>query len=157
MKLARFMKQQGMEFYMDVLMILFGIAGLILFFMGFTTGYYIFGEMNSIQILVLILGAILMEMLCIFLGERFADKAWTRVLTLIVTALLAAAAIMLIGDRVEGIGNCIVTDYDSGHGGEEAIYCSLVSSVLLLLAMILNIVGSFGHLKKMPTREKEEA
>ena len=42
-----------------------------------------------------------------------------------------------------GIGNCIVTDYDSGHGGEEAIYYSLAASGAMLLGMIFNVVGSF--------------
>ena len=64
-------------------------------------------------------------------------------LTFAITALLVAGAILLIGDRVEGIGNCIVTDYDSGHGGEEAIYYSLAASGAMLLGMIFNVVGSF--------------
>ena len=50
----------------------------------------------------------------------------------------------LVGDRVEGIGNCIMTDYDSGHGGEEAIYLSLGSILAALAAMVFNIIGAFG-------------
>ncbi|MBR2843177.1 MAG: hypothetical protein IKF06_07870, partial [Lachnospiraceae bacterium] len=50
----------------------------------------------------------------------------------------------LIGDRVEGIGNCILTDYDSGHGGEEAIYMSLGGAIAWLAAMVFNIIGAFG-------------
>ena len=70
---------------------------------------------------------------------------WTRFLTFAITALLVAGAILLIGDRVEGIGNCIVTDYDSGHGGEEAIYYSLAASGAMLLGMIFNVVGAFAE------------
>ena len=75
--------------------------------------------------------------------EKCGGKMWTRFLTFAVTALLVAGAMLLIGDRVEGIGNCIVTDYDSGHGGEEAIYYSLAASGAMLLGMIFNVVGSF--------------
>ena len=80
---------------------------------------------------------------------------WTRFLTFAITALLVAGAILLIGDRVEGIGNCIVTDYDSGHGGEEAIYYSLAASGAMLLGMIFNVVGAFAgfprRLKRVET------
>ena len=55
----------------------------------------------------------------------------------------------MIGDRVEGIGNCVITDYDSGHGGEEAIYYSLAASGTMLLGMIFNIVGSFSKLPEI--------
>ena len=51
----------------------------------------------------------------------------------------------LLGDRVEGIGNCILTDYDSGHGGEEAIYYSLGGVLAALAAMVFNIIGAFSR------------
>ena len=46
-----------------------------------------------------------------------------------------------------------VTDYDSGHGGEEAIYYSLAASGAMLLGMIFNVVGSFC---KVPQVKKEK-
>ena len=107
-------KFSRLEFVMGVLSLLLNIAGTVLFFVSYTTGYYKFGEMNS-----------------------------PMILTFAITALLVAGAILLIGDRVEGIGNCIVTDYDSGHGGEEAIYYSLAASGAMLLGMLLNVAGSF--------------
>ena len=67
---------------------------------------------------------------------------------------LAGAAALLLGDRVEGIGNCIVTDYDSGHGGEEAIYMSLASCILMLASAVYIIVGSFAQDKPVVEGEK---
>ena len=90
-----------------------------------------------------------MELFSLVAMAKWGDKMWTRFLTFAVTALLAAGAILLIGDRVEGIGNCVITDYDSGHGGEEAIYYSLAASGTMLLGMIFNIVGSFSKLPEI--------
>lgn len=64
-------------------------------------------------------------------------------LSLLVTISLVAAAALLLGDRVEGIGYTLVTDYDAGHGGEEACIMSLVSSGIMLLDAILNITKNF--------------
>ncbi len=130
--------------------LLFILLGGILFMLSYRTGYYTFGEMNSTRIAVLIAAAAVLVIANMVL-ERVLPKAlWARFLTFGVTACLAAAAMILIGDRVEGIGNCIITDYDSGHGGEEAIYRSLAGSVSLLLGMIYNIIGSFAKDAKAP-------
>ena len=119
------------------------VCALALFLLSFTTNYYTFGGMNSGLILTLILGAIGFCILSMALTKKHPDNFYLSFLPFAVIACLAAAAMLLLGDRVEGIGNCIVTDYDSGHGGEEAIYMSLASCFLMLIAMVYNIVGSF--------------
>ena len=136
-------KFSKLEFAMEFLALLLNVVGLVLFGVSYTTGYYTFREMNSPMILSFFLVGIGMEIFSMIAMTKWGDKMWTRFLTFAVTALLVAGAMLLIGDRVEGIGNCIVTDYDSGHGGEEAIYYSLAASGAMLLGTIFNVVGSF--------------
>ncbi len=126
------------------IVILLSVLGIVLFALGFSTGYYIYGQMNSTLITLTAVGAIVLECAAIFCLNKFQNAWWPKLLTFGVTALLAFAAMTLIGDRVEGIGNCILTDYDSGHGGEEAIYLSLGGAIAWLVAMVFNIIGAFG-------------
>lgn len=132
------------ETVMGIITILCAAAGLALFFFSYTTGYYVFGQMNSIMILMLAAAGILVEIFALLAGRKWGRRFWVLFLTFAVTALLTAGAIMLLGDRVEGIGNCIITDYDAGHGGEEAIYRSLAASVAFMVGVIVNIIGSFS-------------
>ncbi|MBR3271428.1 MAG: hypothetical protein IKI59_05840 [Clostridia bacterium] len=127
-----------------IIAIALSVLGVILFALGFSTGYYTYGQMNSGWITAAAACAIVLECAAIFCIGKFPKAWWPKLLTFCVTALLALAAFALIGDRVEGIGNCILTDYDSGHGGEEAIYFSLGGAVAWLVAMLFNIIGSFG-------------
>ena len=126
------------------IVIVLSILGIILFALNFSTGYYIYGQMNSVVITICAIGAVILECAAIFCLNIFSDAWWPKLLTFGVTALLAFSAMTLIGDRVEGIGNCILTDYDSGHGGEEAIYMSLGGAIAWLAAMVFNIIGAFG-------------
>ena len=126
------------------IVLLLSVLGIVLFALGFSTGYYIYGQMNSTLITLTAVGAIVLECAAIFCLNKFQSAWWPKLLTFGVTALLAFAAMTLIGDRVEGIGNCILTDYDSGHGGEEAIYLSLGGAIAWLVAMVFNIIGAFG-------------
>ena len=120
------------------------VLGIILFALGFSTGYYTFGQLNSNAVLAAAIAAAVVACAAVFLRNRLDKQWWPKLLSFGVTALLALAAMLLIGDRVEGIGTCILTDYDSGHGGEEAIYMSLGASIAWLCAMVFNIIGSFG-------------
>lgn len=120
-----------------------GAAGLALFLLSFSTGYYLFGQLNSNMVLLLLAAGIFIEVFSVFAISRWKDMFWTKLLGFAGIALLTAAAILLLGDRVEGIGNCIVTDYDAGHGGEEAIYYSIAGTVVMLLGVVSNIIGSF--------------
>lgn len=126
-----------------IAVLVLSLAALVLFGMSYTTGYYIFGQMQSGIIAVLLAAALAIGVAAPVLRVRFSDALWPRFLTFCVTGLLAAAAALLMGDRVEGIGNCVITDYDAGHGGEEAIYLSVGSAVLMLAAVVYNIAGSF--------------
>ena len=137
-------KGAGVHVTTSVICIALTFLGALLFAFSYTTNYYTYGQMNSVLITVLLALAFAAEIAALILVKKNPDAAWPGLLTLLVTGLLAAAAMYIVGDRVEGIGNCIVTDYDSGHGGEEAIYMSLGGAVVLLVSMIYNIIGSFS-------------
>ncbi len=121
------------------------VLGLGLFLMSFTTNYYTYGGLNSPLITALIACALVCVCADMILSRAFPDAIWTKYLTFLGTGLLAASAVLIIGDRVEAIGTTIMTDYDSGHGGEEAIYYSLGGAVCLLIAMVYNIIGVSGE------------
>ncbi|MBQ1491596.1 MAG: hypothetical protein IIZ39_06520, partial [Blautia sp.] len=129
------------------------MLGTALFVLSFTTGYYVLGDMNSKKILALLGGAFFLEIISLISLKKSSDKLLPWLFTFGVTICLAAAAMLIIGDRVEGIGNCIVTDYDSGHGGEEAIYYSLGGAVVILLGMIYNIIAAFGRVKESAAKK----
>ena len=133
----------GLHLTVGVIAGAFAFLGLILFLLGFTTNYYTFGGMNSILITVLIVLAIAAIAASAALINKYPDKIWAKLMPLATIGLLAAASMLIVGDRVEGIGNCILTDYDSGHGGEQAIYMSLVGAVSLLVSMIYVIIALF--------------
>ena len=150
------LKRNGTELTTSIITLVLAAAAAVLFCLSYTTGYYIFGQMNSGLIALLLGAGIAVGLITILLRRKFADKFWPLLLTYAVTALLAAAAMVLLGDRVEGIGNCIVTDYDSGHGGEEAIYMSLAAVILLVCGVIYNIIGSFAQDKtEEPTKNQK--
>ena len=136
--------QNGFERACGISVLVLSAAAAVLFGMSYTTGYYVFGQMQSVTITALLAAGIVVEVLAIAIRSKKPAAFWPKLLTFAVTALLAGASMLILGDRVEGIGNCIVTDYDSGHGGEEAIYMSIAATVLLLLAVIFNIIGSFS-------------
>ena len=136
-------KKLDLEIRSGIVTVALSLVALLLFLLSFSTKYYIFGQLQSGLVLTLILAGIALAAANVILRKKLPDALWAKLLTFGVTALLAAAAILLLGDRVEGIGTCILTDYDSGHGGEEAIYMSLGAVILLLLAVVFNIIGSF--------------
>lgn len=138
------MKNATRERLTGIIVIALSLLGILLFALGFSTGYYTFGQLNSIGVLCAAIAAVVVECAALFLLKKFDKQWWPKLLTFCVTALLAFAAMTLIGDRVEGIGTCILTDYDSGHGGEEAIYMSLGGAIAWLAAMVFNIIGAFG-------------
>ena len=137
-------KQTSREITCGFAVIALTVLALVLFGLGFSTGYYTYGQMNSVIVTICLGGALLIECCAIVCLKKFPKAFWPRLLTFLVTASLAFGAVNLLGDRVEGIGNCILTDYDSGHGGEEAIYFSLGSILAALAAMVFNIIGAFG-------------
>ncbi|MBQ6565341.1 MAG: hypothetical protein IJL88_15640, partial [Clostridia bacterium] len=140
MKNKHFMR----ESVTGILVIALTVLALVLFALGFSTGYYTFGQMNSVLVTVCFGAAIVLECAALVCLNKFPGAVLPKLITFGVTALLAFGAMTLVGDRVEGIGNCILTDYDSGHGGEEAIYLSLGGALAAIAAMVFNIIGSFG-------------
>ncbi len=134
----------GMEFVCGAVTLVLAAVALVLFGLSYTTGYYTFGQMQSGIIAALLGGGLVSGIAALVLRRRLPDKLWPKLITFAVTGLFSGAAALILGDRVEGIGNCIVTDYDSGHGGEEAIYLSLAAIALLLAAVVYNLIGSFA-------------
>ena len=141
-------KKSSFEAFAGTVALILTIVAVAAFLMSYTTNYYVFGQMNSGLITICLACAIALEIANIILHKKYPDKLWTKYLTYGVTALLAYCAIAIVGERVEAIGTTIITDYDAGHGGEEAIYYSLGSVALLLIAMIYNIRGSFESSEK---------
>ena len=152
MKKENKIKRKGAHLHLTttIITVLMTAIAIALFVMSFTTNYYVFGGMNSHLILGLMCGAIVSAILAVVLTKKLPKAFWPKLITFVTTALLAWAALLLVGDRVEGIGICILTDYDSGHGGEEAIYYSLGAVVMMLVAMIYNIIGSFHQESDAP-------
>ena len=119
-------KGAGVHLTTGAICIALTLLGAFLFSFSYTTNYYIYGQMNSVLITVLLACAVIAEIASVILVKKHPDAVWARLLTLLVTALLAASAMFIVGDRVEGIGNCIITDYDSGHvsrGGSCSADC----------------------------------
>ncbi len=130
----------------ESIVLLFVVLSAVLHLMSHGTGYYTFGEMNSVTITILIGSCIVLALvlLCLKCGKKNGRVLHT-VLAVLLCGLLSLTAILMVGDRVEGIGYCILTDYDSGHGGEEAIYRSLIGAACLILAAVYQIIELFRN------------
>jgi predicted ferric reductase len=135
---------------------LLSIIGLIFFLLSYTTGYYSFGQMNSIIILTLIVFSLISVGSSIILNIKHQNEPIISILTITITLLLIASAILLLGDRIQGIGFTVLTKFDAGRGGEEASYLSFVAMGSFLIACIINIVGGFfpSFKKKIVVIEK---
>ena len=159
------MSKKKRKIKLDIAMIVLTVAGMVLFLLSYTTGYYVFGQMHSVAILVCLFAAVVVELtgayvrerrlvkissktsnnaeIGIYAQEKGTEKEWPYILVTVMIVLLCWAVGMILMDRVEAVGNCIVTDFDSGHGGEEAVYMSFVAIGLFLAAVVLGIVKSF--------------
>lgn len=129
----------------DIVMSIMIVIGLILYLLSYTTGYYVFGQMHSILILSCLFVSVIAVMMGAFLRDSNPGKEWPRLLMTVVIILICWSIGMILMDRVEAVGNCVVTDFDSGHGGEEAVYISFASIAVLLITTIIGIVKSFGR------------
>ena len=150
---------------LDITMIVLTIIGMVLFLLSYTTGYYAFGQMHSVMILVCLFAAIISELIGayvregrlvkisgkvsndqeigVYAKEKTPGREWPYILITVMIVLLCWAVGMILMDRVEAVGNCIVTDFDSGHGGEEAVYMSFIASFFFLITVVLGIIKSF--------------
>ena len=130
--------------------------GAVFFAFSYRTGYIgiVYGEKNSIRITA---GLAVIGLLCvlrILLGKKGGnrEKNIKDILTFIVIALLTVATILLLADRVDAIGNCIVAPWDAGHGGEDSCYLSFVSMGCWVIALVMNIIASFMGTEKKPKK-----
>ncbi|EET61173.1 hypothetical protein BRYFOR_06818 [Marvinbryantia formatexigens DSM 14469] len=163
---------------LDIAMMVLTVAGMVLFLLSYTTGYYVFGQMHSVAILICLFTAVVVEMAGAYVRERglvkisgkisnnaeigvyaqkkSPEKEWTYILVIAMIVLLCQAVGMILMDRVEAVGNCIVTDFDSGHGGEEAVYMSFAAIGFFLITVILGIVKSFLGGRRIEVVETNE-
>lgn len=119
------------------------IVGLILSILSYFTGYYVLGEMNSIWMFIAIGTAILVQIVNFILNIKIKNEWIFTILNAFISILMIISFALLIGDRVEGIGFTIVTQFDAGHGGAEVCYLSFGACGAWLLGSILKIVESF--------------
>lgn len=119
------------------------IVGLILSILSYFTGYYVLGEMNSIWMFIAIGTAILVQIVNFILNIKIKNEWIFTILNAFISILMIISFALLIGDRVEGIGFTIVTQFDAGHGGAETCYLSFGACGAWLLGSILKIVESF--------------
>ena len=140
----------------DIVMSIMIVIGLILYLLSYTTGYYVFGQMHSILILVCLFVSVIAVMAGAFLRESNPGKEWPRIFMTAVIILICWSIGLILMDRVEAVGNCVVTDFDSGHGGEEAVYISFASIAVLLITTIIGIVKSFGRNSIRVVEEHED-
>ena len=86
--------------------------------------------------------------------EGHPDKEWPHIFMTVMIALICWGIGMILMDRIEAVGNCIVTDFDSGHGGEEAVYMSFVAILFLLTSVVSGIVKSFRSEERIKVVEE---
>ena len=139
--------RRGNEWPLSLASLALSAIGVVMFALSFSTGYYVFGEKNSVIVASALTAAIVAGAAGLAARLRWPESFWPQLLAMPAIMLLVFGAVRQMGDRVEGIGNCIVTDYDAGHGGELACWLSIVSFVLLLSAAVCMVVGCFGDMK----------
>lgn len=143
-----FIKKGGLALYVSLGIFAVTLVGFILFLLSYTTSYYTFGEMNSTMMLVFFIIALAAEIAVIALSGIMGFRVWMRALFVVIIVMLGLAAMYLLGDRFEGIGYTIVTDYDAGHGGEEACWYSIISCIFDVVAIVACVVLGFFRLQK---------
>lgn len=134
-------------------MMVLTVTGMVLFLLSYTTGYYVFGQMHSVAILICLFAAIGAEFVGVYAQGKSLEKEWPHILVTMMIVLLCWAVGMILMDRVEAVGNCIMTDFDSGHGGEEAVYMSFIAAGLFLVTVVMGIVKSFLSGRKIKVVE----
>lgn len=145
-------KKMTLSRMLFMLTILLAVSGLVFFFMSYTTGYYIYGEADSILCTAVLSLAVLLETAAVVLNFLERQGFLTSIFSLAVSAALAAGMTVFIGNRVEGIGYTIITSFDAGHGGEEACMLSFLASGFFMAALLCNVTANFLPQKK--TRAK---
>ena len=145
--MAKMFQNKSATFYINLLTLLLGLVGTVFFALSYMTGYVsiVYGMNNSITITVMLAAIIVLSALIIafqIMGKVHVKEVY-HVAMYILVILLTLSAGLLLADRVEAIGNCIIAPWDAGHGGEESCYLAFVSMGCWLVAVTANIVGSF--------------
>ena len=154
-------RPKGAFFLIDAATVVLGLIGAIFLALSYNTGYVsiVYGQKNSIALTVLAI-AIPALALVLVLGQWKGFLKSEHIYNLASYALVIAltfAILLLLADRVDAIGNCIVAPWDAGHGGEDSCYLSFVSMGVWAVAMIGNIVLCFkGYGTKGPVIMAEE-
>lgn len=148
-----FLRKGGLALYITSGAFVLTLVAFVLFVLSYTTTYYTFGDMNSVLIFVFYLLALAAELAAILLSGFMGFRSWMRALFILAIVMAGLAAMYLLGDRFEGIGYTIFTDYDAGHGGEEACWYSIISSILMVLAIIATVVSGFFKLENVGKTE----
>ncbi len=150
--------KKSVGFWLTFVTFLFCVVGLVFDLLSyFLANYYklVFGEDNSIITLVFIIIAIVLSLALAGLEILFPrHKYIRRIAALLLTVCITVAFTYMIFDRLEAIGNCVVTAYDAGFGGEEACYLTFVGFGFLVVAAIINIVGTGLDERKDKTDKK---
>lgn len=150
--MAKMFQNKSATFYINLLTLLLVLVGTVCFALSYMTGYVsiVYGMNNSIIITLMLAGMIMISALIIsfqIMGKVRVKEVY-NVSMYILVILLTLSAGLLLADRVEAIGNCIIAPWDAGHGGEESCYLAFVSMGCWLVAVIANIVGTFMGYKE---------
>lgn len=145
--MSDFLKSKSTLFWIEAASVLLAVVGAVFFGLSYTTGYnqIVYGENNSVTITVLLVFAVLIPcaaavVQCLHIPgtEEICDLA-----AVAASILFLLCLVLLLADRVDAIGNCIVAPWDAGHGGEDSCYLAFVSMGCWLAAAVASIVGSF--------------
>lgn len=142
-----FLKSRSTLFWIEAASVLLAVVGAVFFGLSYTTGYnqIVYGENNSIAITVLLAFAVLIPCAAAVSECLRAPKAGEicDLAAVAASVLFLLCLVLLLADRVDAIGNCIVAPWDAGHGGEDSCYLAFVSTGCWLAASVASIVGSF--------------
>lgn len=149
-------------FYIHIVSLVFTMIGIVPFILSYRTGYVsiVYGEDNSIRITVLLVILVLMTivLIAVRLTEAKAVERIYEPVTYLLVILLTTAAILLLVDRVEAIGNCIIAPWDAGHGGEESCYLAFGAIGCWCAALMADIVGCFtGNTVRADSQDMTES
>ncbi len=132
-----------------IVAIVLAILGLVLFLTSYTTNYFTFGTFNSTKILTFYIIGLVALVADLVLTWLFPKSIFTRFTYFIPIFFFIYGAMLLTNDRVEAVGTTILTDYDSGHGGEEACYLSICSVVAMVASSVFIVIGGFKDAKSL--------
>lgn len=122
------------------------VGGGVMLTLSYMTGYVsiVYGEDNSMLLTVLAIALVACAAYLVvveFSGK--AKPAVVHILTYAMVAVITLLIMLLLVDRVEAIGNCIVAPWDAGHGGEDSCYLAFGAMGAWGVGLLGNLVGGF--------------